>query len=149
MKHLKTALYGAMAAMGVAGLGFAASAAAGHDAKAEHGEHYRVKKITIEHIDGTTKIIEPEKMKAHAMACRDEDGKFEADLGEEKAKDGKVRKSRIVICNKDKSMMLSALERTRARLADEDWGAKHRAEALARLDAQIARLKAESQTQAH
>lgn len=132
---------GMMAAAALALLAGSAVAHPGHEdgAKVEKRE---VKRIIIEHTDGTTREIEPAKMKRLALkeACGEGQERFET--GDSTTEDGKTRKNRVVICATGGKPMLAALEGARDSLAkNEALAEAHRAKALAALDAEIARLK--------
>jgi NH3-dependent NAD+ synthetase len=67
---------------------------------------------------------------------------------ETKDSDGKVKRARVVICNRDtgldKQAMVKRLEEARNRVAEvTELSGEARAKALASLDAEIARLKSE------
>lgn len=110
---------------------------------AHDGEHVekRVVKI-IRHGDGNKEIVTAD---AHAMnaKCDGVEKKIDTDVATEK--DGKTQRTRIVICGKDDGRTLAALEKARSELAGEDdLGEEHRTRALAALDAEISRLKAQA-----
>lgn len=107
----------------------------------DEAEPKQVKKIVIMHKDGTTRDIDIERAREMAKDCGDAKLFENSDQSEA---DGKTRRTRIVLCQKGEGDRLAALEKARARLADSgDLGVDPRTKALAALDAEIARLKAD------
>ncbi len=130
--------------VGAASLALAAFAAPGFahphesdDAKVETHET-RVVKI-IRHGgkpgDGTQATV--------IASCDGPAKKFETEA-ESKSADGKVTKSRVILCSKgglDNATLAERLKKARASLAEEkELGGEAKAKALAALDAEIARL---------
>lgn len=123
-------------AMILAGAMILAAPAAAH----EPGEK-QVKKIVMIHQDGAKREIDMDRVHAiKSEHCGDAAHRFESNASE----GGQKRKIKLMVCGEGAGNRLAALEKARARLAEtDDLGVDPRAKALAALDAEIARLKAE------
>lgn len=135
---------GSMAAAALAFAGTSiALAASGTDPKADQGKEVRIIKI-VKMGDGAEAGSHEHQAILAGEKC--EGAKPQVDTSEEvKGKDGKVRRSHIIICahgaGHDAST-LAALEKARARLAEvSELSDAAKAKALASLDEEIARLK--------
>lgn len=138
---------GAIAASAIVFSG--ATIAAASDKTDAGAEDVQIIKI-VRHHDGDGKYAKGTVHEHEITMIERCDGqKPQVDEAEETTdKDGKVRKSRVVICSKGGTMgttqALEALERARASLADvTELSESTKARALASLDEQIARLRAE------
>lgn len=113
----------------------------GHDAG-------QVKKIVIHKRDGSTSEVDVDgirdkAMLAHAERCKGE--RAEVDSTDTADKDGKSRKSKIVVCGADGETIVAALEKARAQIADEKaLSDAHREKVIASLDRRIEELRAEN-----
>lgn len=136
---------GSMAAAALAFAGTSiALAASDTDSKAEQAKEVRIIKI-VKTGDGAEAGIHDHQVILAGEKCKG--AKPQVDTSEEvKDKDGKVRRSHIVICAHgagDDASTLAALEKARAGLAEvSELSDSARAKALASLDEEIARLKA-------
>jgi hypothetical protein len=108
----------------------------------------QVKKIVIHKRDGSTSEVDVDAMRdkamlAHAERCKGE--RAEVDSTDDADKDGKARKSKVVVCGADGETIVAALEKARAQIADEKaLSDTHREKVLASLDRRIEELKAEN-----
>lgn len=108
----------------------------------------QVKKIVIHKRDGSTSEVDVDAMRdkamlAHAERCKGE--RAEVESADTADKDGKARKSKIVVCGADGETIVAALEKARAQIADEKaLSDAQRNKVIASLDQRIEQLKAEN-----
>jgi len=108
----------------------------------------QVKKIVIHKRDGSTSEVDVDAMRdkamlAHAERCKGE--RAEVESTDTADKDGKPRKSKIVVCGADGETIVAALEKARAQIADEKaLSDVQRNKVIASLDQRIEQLKAEN-----
>ncbi|RJF85603.1 hypothetical protein [Sphingomonas cavernae] len=140
MTNKKDYLTVALTALALAGLPIAALAHEGHDT-----EPKVEKRVTIIKRGEGGVAVDDAHLNAAMAKCKAEGQEVGTDV--ETETDGKKQRTRIMICGKADADAVAALEKARGELAAEKGlSDEHRSSALATLDAEIARLKADRAT---
>lgn len=140
MKNGNRTVARVLAALALSALPVAALAHEGHEI-----EPRVEKRVTIIKRGDGGKEVDSARIHAEAAKCKAEGQEVGADV--ETEKDGKKQRTRIMICGKADADVVAALEKARGEVAaEEGLSEEHRTKALATLDAEIARLRAERAT---
>ncbi|MGV3481154.1 MAG: hypothetical protein ACO1O3_14485 [Sphingobium sp.] len=112
----------------------------------DKAEANQVKKIVIHKRDGSTSEVDVDAAREKAMLAAGEHCKgkrAQIDEDDKSGADGKVNKSRIVVCAPDDGTLIAALQKARTQIGEEKaLSDVQREKVIASLDRQIEQLKA-------